>query len=631
MNVSILASNMKILYENININKKIIELESHKHDLLIKKNLVSDYIYNLRFMTRGKLTNILFEDMKEFEANFQSLHENFDDRLMVFIIGAGNVGKSTLLNSLVGYEVAKTGILPVTWKIDVYSPESDLQTATIKYRDGKTNKIHIEEAKKIISEEESKAKKGKKDYNTYFQKEIETVRDPELIKELERHHSEKYIYTSPITEVRWPVRNNWLLEKCMLVDTPGFNQIVNSNLQFGNIHDYYHKADGILWLVDGITISAANPSETLEELNHNLFQVGGLRHNIIGVINGMDKVRQNGGEESVRKVTQSAQSLYKDKFSKTLGISAKLAFEGIRDNKHDIIEESGILDLQTAIRDLFITKSEELKHGAKELGKRMLVSSLKGKLGSYIASIDEHAEKYIEVEEKLDMVSEALLSNMKSSLNDFYQNYINEVAVRIDKNIDALGEGKNYAFVISEIYKVTQFTSDEEIMIKKVLEQISQAVGNWRKFSMISEYKYIQSSANIALSQTFSKELNFDRLSSLKYFSPAVESDIVGFIGNIIGELMFKYRKPKIKIQLLKTMQENCDRLRESRYQELDQMVKSYKSECHEILDQTFKDLMFPHIYVEKVANDSQQLSCLIDEPIMEVDFYDLLTYSSKI
>ncbi|ETI89662.1 MAG: hypothetical protein Q612_NSC00138G0002, partial [Negativicoccus succinicivorans DORA_17_25] len=38
---------------------------------------------------------------------------------MILIMGNGNVGKSTLLNALVGKEVAKTNLLPTTWKIDV--------------------------------------------------------------------------------------------------------------------------------------------------------------------------------------------------------------------------------------------------------------------------------------------------------------------------------------------------------------------------------------------------------------------------------------------------------------------------------------------------------------------------------
>lgn len=623
---------MKILYEDININKKIIEVEIHKQDLLTKKNLISEYTAIYRHMGKGKMTIKLLEDMNEIISNLQSLHDNFDDRLMIFILGVGNVGKSTLLNSLVGYEVAKTGILPVTWKIDVYSPETDLQTATIKYKDGMTRKFHIEEAKKIISEEESKAKTSKKDFNRYFQKEIESVRNPEEIKEIEKYLNEKYIYNSFITEVWWPVRNNWLLEKSMLVDTPGFNQYVNNNYQVGNINDYYHKADGILWLVDGLTISAANPTETLNELNSNLVQVGGLRNNIIGVINGMDKVRRNGGDEAVLKVINNAKTLYSDKFSITLGISAKLAFEGIRDNNPDQIEESGILNLQSAIRDLFIAKSEELKNGAKEQGKKKLISILKNKLMSFISTIDEYDIKYKEAEKKLEKVSKESLIEMKSSLRDFYQNYINEVTREIDKNINALGEGQGSAYILEEIYNIPSFEANEKVFIDELLKQASQRASNWRKFSMISEYKYIQPSANLAIINNRNmNDFSFNYLNSLKGFNPLKfaaqfeEESILKSLGKIFDKAMFFLNKGKIKIQLLETIQLKCNTLQELRIKDLEKIIKNYKSECYTILNQSFTKLILKYEYVDKISDSSLQLVNNIDELIKEFDLYDLL------
>ena len=84
------------------------------------------------------------------------------DKKMILIVGDGNVGKSTLLNALVGEEVAKTNYLPTTWKIDVYSPELSKDNAIIKYKTGKQETLSVEEAKQKINEEEKNPRKVKK-------------------------------------------------------------------------------------------------------------------------------------------------------------------------------------------------------------------------------------------------------------------------------------------------------------------------------------------------------------------------------------------------------------------------------------------------------------------------------------
>ncbi len=39
---------------------------------------------------------------------------------MLYVIGMGKAGKSSLLNSLVGSKVADVGTLPKTWKTDFF-------------------------------------------------------------------------------------------------------------------------------------------------------------------------------------------------------------------------------------------------------------------------------------------------------------------------------------------------------------------------------------------------------------------------------------------------------------------------------------------------------------------------------
>ena len=146
-----LSNDMESLYNNIVLKSNILSLDSFKENLLEKQLYIEDFINSLSKINQGSISKDVIENMKVISNDFKELYDNFDDKLMIFIVGNGNVGKSTLLNSLVGKEVAKTNFLPTTWKIDVYSPELDEDKAIIKYSSGKQETLSIDKAKNKIS------------------------------------------------------------------------------------------------------------------------------------------------------------------------------------------------------------------------------------------------------------------------------------------------------------------------------------------------------------------------------------------------------------------------------------------------------------------------------------------------
>ena len=219
-----LSNDMECLYNNIILKSNILSLDSFKENLIEKQCAVEEFIKNISNISKGSISKDVLDNMIIISNEFKELYENFDDKLMIFIVGNGNVGKSTLLNSLVGKDVAKTNFLPTTWKIDVYTPELDENTAIIKYKNGKQESLSIDEAKIKIDNEEAKSKESNKLFKAKLKEESRGVKNKEQIEEIKRYLSKKYIYTSNISEVRWPVKSNWILERCLLVDTPGLNQ-----------------------------------------------------------------------------------------------------------------------------------------------------------------------------------------------------------------------------------------------------------------------------------------------------------------------------------------------------------------------------------------------------------------------
>lgn len=608
-----LANSMEQLLNDIIIEEKIHSLGNLKEDLATKNKIINKFIYGFNKRNNGKITKKLLDEFSQIEVDFNQLYENFDDKLMIFIIG--NVGKSTLLNSLIGYEVAETNFLPNTWKIDVYSPETQNGKATIKYLGGKQESLSIGKVKDIIDNEEKKSKEGKKKYNENLNKELKGLRTKDEREEMKKYLGEKYLYKSNVAEVRWPVNKNWILEKCLLVDTPGLNQNLHDLEQLGNIHDYYHKADGVLWLLDGQTIAAANTNSLFNELNDILRNVGGVRDNIIGVINRMDLVRKNGGQEAVNKVLSDAKRIFGEKFYNIVDMSAQQAFDGVKNNNSAVIKESGILNLQNSIRDIFISKSESIKNSAKIQGHNKLVDITLDKLNEYSKEISKYENMYTEKNEKLQFLKDALKNNLEKDIDKFFKSYLGEVSKRVDIHINALSEGKGPDFIKNTMYKLDEFIKSRDKFIDNKQLEIKNSSYTWEKLCKISEYKYIQDNELVKNQNVVVNiKLNLSTLNDIAYFKPSVEEDLFSILGNILGKGMFWLRKGSIKNKINSAIREECNKMKEDIVKQLNNNIDITEKFCREIINITFKNILFDFKDIDSVREEIEILKMKMSE-----------------
>lgn len=626
LELDILANKMEKLFNDITIQEKVLSLRDLKDDLFNKKQLVNSFISNFKKLSLGKNTKKLLDELGQIEADFNNLYENFDDKLMIFIIGNGNVGKSTLLNALIGYEIAETNFLPNTWKIDIYSTELEKNKAIIKYTDGKQEKLSIDKVKKIVNSEEKKSKEGKKAYNENLNRSLKGLKTKEEREEMKKYLSEQYLYKSNVAEVRWPVEKNWILDKCLLVDTPGLNQNLHDLDQLGNIYDYYHKADGVIWLLDGQTIAAVNANTLFQELNEILETVGGVRDNIIGVINRMDLVRKNGGEEAVLKVGNDAKRIFKNKFSKIVDISAQQAFEGVKNNKVAVIEESGILTLQNAIRDIFISKSDSVKNSAKVQGHNKLLGLTLQKLEEFSSQLEDYEKLYNEKEQKLISSKEKFKSNLISEVDSFFESYLSEVKKRVDIHIDALANGKGSSFVKNTMYKLDDFIKNRDNFIDNKQLEIKNNAFVWEKFCKISEYKYIQNTALVVRkSVSVNVNLNLSSLNNIAYFTPTVEDDLFSFLGNVFGKAMFWIRKGRIKDEINDAIRQECNKMKEDIITQLDNNIEKSASSCKDIIDRTFEYIFFKFEDINAIKEQINELEIQMNEEKENIELKNII------
>lgn len=628
-NIDNLSNYMESLYNSIVLQSNILSLDCFKNNLLEKQLYVEEFINSLQQINQGTISRDVIENMKIISNEFKEIHDNFDDKLMIFIVGNGNVGKSTLLNALVGKEVAKTNFLPTTWKIDVYSPELSEHKAIIKYTNGKQETLNIDKAKEKVTEEEVKSKESNKTYKEKLKQELRDVRNKQQIDEIKMYLNKKYIYKSNISEVRWPVKSNWLLERCLLVDTPGLNQELNSLEQLGDVNSYYHKADGVIWILNGTTIATETPNKLLRELDDSLENVGGLRDNIIGVINRIDLLKKNGGQEQVDKVYNDATNHFGDKFTDIIGVSAKQAYEGIINDDKNIVKESGILELQNAIRNIFLSKANTVKENAKIQGSNRLIKNTESILNTFKKKIDYYEDMYISKDENLRISKENFINSIKDDLSSLINNYLNEVDKRVDAYVDELSNGEGIDFIKNTIYKVNEFESRKNSFIKNKKLEIENNVTTWVKLCKISEYKYIQpKSTKNDLSINIS--INLNNINTSVFFTPSQEGTLMSGLGNLIKKIEFLFRKNGIKRNLMSTIENQCKGIEKELINEIESIVNQNYNDCKNILNVTFKKILFDFEEVKNMKLSITNLQKDIVKRPSDYTFEEIVGISGK-
>ena len=625
-NFDALIDKMEKLFQDVVIAEKRYFLGQLKECFIDKKQMINHFRIEMNRIPTGKITHTFLTELSYLETELLELHDNIDEKILIFIIGNGNVGKSTLINALVGDEVAQTNSLPTTWKIDVYSPEVQKNQAIIKYVDGSRRTFTFEEAKRIVENEEEKTKESKRLVHQEFNKVARTTKIKEERDEMKRFLTDKYQYISNISEVIWPVEKNWLLEQCHLVDTPGVNQILEHSHQKNGIQDYYYKADGVLWLLDGTTIAASNSQNLYQKLQDELKVVGGIRGNIIGVINRMDLVKKNGGEQAVKQVIQDANKIYDGKFHKLIDISAYEGFVGIQSNCPTKIESSGILQSQQQIREIFLSKSEVLKNQAKTQGLNRLVNYTIKLVESYINDIELYKEMYNTKLEKVKGLSEKLFEEVKEDINHFFENYLQEVDSRIEIHIDSLIDGKGKDFIQERIYQLDDFIQERDTFINNKLLEINRGSKTWRKLSMISQYKYINDCEGYNLNElNLDANLNFNLLDQLGFMNTSVGDDFFTEIYNLFAKGIFFLRKNSIKQKIRTGIVNQCNQMKSSIIEHINQMIKEEQVICLDILNCSFSMVLFDHSDTQMVQDYLNDLKLNLLEDMKETEIHQLL------
>lgn len=441
-----------------------------------------------------KLIAGLNSSLLDLESKIESLSDGLSLPFELVVVGMGKVGKSSLINALITKRVADVDVLPKTWKTDLFVKSSSTK-AKIIYRDGVIQERDIDEAKKIVDQEEALREESEDViYEKYksFSKEIESIEDKEQVK---RELYQKYLYKSNIREIHWPVLINnpeSILQDFVVVDTPGLWQ-VNGGDQREDISDYYHQADGVVWVLDASTLSASKPKKMLDELDFALNQAGVKRFgNIIAVLNRIDSAVPDGNHEAIDRIVAEAKKIFGERFVDVVPFSAKNALKSL-DDKDGI--DKNYKAIMGSIKSCFYNEAMNSRIAIKDENSRALVAASLGAYNLYKQRLIDDNQKRLDVLSGFNDKVVELKDEMRQSLTDLVSTLSSRITDNIEKKISDFLEieepDKQNKFFMAQIIE-QQFLRNNFVDLQTRYADRCIALRNRGvKQSRFAEYKFV--------------------------------------------------------------------------------------------------------------------------------------------
>lgn len=138
------------------------------------------------------------QELEAVAGGLVQLAEDLGRPFLLFVVGMGKFGKSTLINALLGQRVAAMDALPKTWKIDVFTHTLPENVAEVRTYQGHVERLSVHKAVELIAEEERRREESEEKVWQLFQeraRELSSVAEKEILRqELET----LYLYRSPI-------------------------------------------------------------------------------------------------------------------------------------------------------------------------------------------------------------------------------------------------------------------------------------------------------------------------------------------------------------------------------------------------------------------------------------------------
>jgi small GTP-binding protein len=299
------------------------------------------------------------------------------------IIGEFRVGKSTLINALIGKEIAFTDIMEATAAECLFHfVEDNDNQATINYKDGSTKSMEIEEMNQIL------------DIN---------------------REDEKWL--SGIDYIAYAV-NSERLKEFDLWDAPGIGGS-DDNERLAN--RFLEKLGGAIWVIDITLVGKAS-------INRPLMHLKQTGKPVICVLNRIDEYEGN-----IAEVISFIGETYPELFTHIIPMSAVDELDTVLDGK----TSASIEKLWSTVLATFGIDQV----GGAETRLKMTIEAVNNELAAYVSALRRSVQDQVgfceHIVYNLKNDKKRLLANFPSVLGDHADRAFNELETEIWTSLDA--------------------------------------------------------------------------------------------------------------------------------------------------------------------------------------------------
>jgi GTPase SAR1 family protein len=312
--------------------------------------------YELFNERRAQLLNILSKSSEICELlgqHAQKLHLSqiynkvSSDQFKVMVLGTFKNGKSTFINALLGEAVLPAFAVPCTAVINEVKWAKE-KSAVLHFRNPLPKPLPVNLSKRAVSHIEAANGEATPPMRIPIE-ELETyvaIDDP-------ARPQDESIAESPYdkAEIFWPI------ELCRngveIIDSPGLNE---HGIREKVTVEYVAQADAILFVMSSLALASQTETNFVELNLHN----SGHKE-IFFICNRFDQLDSAQEQERIKAFALQKLMPLTDLKKGVFFLSAKQAINGRRDVNEELLERSGILELEKSLSEFLVNERGRLK------------------------------------------------------------------------------------------------------------------------------------------------------------------------------------------------------------------------------------------------------------------------------
>lgn len=478
------------------------EIQAHiQSQITAPLESIAGFLAHIDKACENQQTKCLHDYLNEIDQKKQTVQQLADDLtepFTLFIIGNGKNGKSTLINALLGQQKAAEGIVPKTWKIDIFQQRANGK-CLLTFRDGTKKEMSCENAQTFLEKEEQKCRASSKAIQAELRefKKTHSEASLEACEEQQKKLKKYRLYHSPVIEAVWPVTGSPILEKYRLVDTPGLRQELDDKLT-DSVKEYFTKADGIIWILPGDKINSSGDYEELKQLYEESEK---KPNNIIAVVNRIDLIRKNG--QCVDDVVAEAKKLYGDMITDIIPVSAKEAKEAGMILKQEKLspekrkegeirwQDSNMEALHILLQRTFLAHALELQIQSKTNNCQKLYQDMMRQADGAIEMLQKADGERQKKKEEWEKESSDTLKSLKQGLDNFEQKEADRVrreTGHLEESLWNMESDARNDYIMHRIIHPEQIEKSLHTLVQEHCQRLSMVTATHLKRAPFQEF-----------------------------------------------------------------------------------------------------------------------------------------------